>query len=107
MLVTDSEEVSNKAKLLRSWGRSSSLFSESEAIENRFNEYIMTGLRTIWGISLQKVETEFGVNIKEQLLQNSKKLRASNFLVIEANHLKITATGKFLADGIASDLFLV
>jgi len=37
MLVTDSEEVSNKAKLLRSWGRSSSLFSESEAIENRFN----------------------------------------------------------------------
>ena len=37
MLVTDSEEVTKKAKLLRSWGRSSSLFSESEAIENRFN----------------------------------------------------------------------
>ena len=37
MLVTDSEEVTNKAKLLRSWGRSSSLFSDSEAIENRFN----------------------------------------------------------------------
>ena len=40
MLVTDSEEVSNKAKLLRSWGRSSSLFSESEAIENRFNVHL-------------------------------------------------------------------
>ena len=40
MLVTDSEEVFNKAKLLRSWGRSSSLFSESEAIENRFNIYL-------------------------------------------------------------------
>jgi CDP-6-deoxy-D-xylo-4-hexulose-3-dehydrase len=37
MLVTDSEDVFNKAKLLRSWGRSSSLFTESEAIENRFN----------------------------------------------------------------------
>jgi CDP-4-dehydro-6-deoxyglucose reductase, E1 len=37
MLVTDSEDVFNKAKLLRSWGRSSSLFVESEAIENRFN----------------------------------------------------------------------
>ncbi len=40
MLVTDSEEVSNKARLLRSWGRSSSLFSESEAIENRFNVHL-------------------------------------------------------------------
>ena len=40
MLVTDSEEVFNKAKLLRSWGRSSSLFSESEAIENRFNIHL-------------------------------------------------------------------
>ena len=40
MLVTDSEDVSNKAKLLRSWGRSSSLFSESEAIENRFNIHL-------------------------------------------------------------------
>jgi CDP-4-dehydro-6-deoxyglucose reductase, E1 len=37
MLVTDSTEVYEKARLLRSWGRSSSLFSESEAIENRFN----------------------------------------------------------------------
>ncbi|MBA46142.1 MAG: NarL family transcriptional regulator [Euryarchaeota archaeon] len=37
MLVTDSTEVYEKARLLRSWGRSSSLFSDSEAIENRFN----------------------------------------------------------------------
>ena len=37
MLVTDSNEVYEKARLLRSWGRSSSLFSDSEAIENRFN----------------------------------------------------------------------
>tara|TARA_Y100001970_G_scaffold98325_1_gene123614 strand:+ start:133 stop:1341 length:1209 start_codon:yes stop_codon:yes gene_type:complete len=37
MLVTDSIEVYEKARLLRSWGRSSSLFSDSEAIENRFN----------------------------------------------------------------------
>ena len=37
MLLTDSDDVASKAKLLRSWGRSSSLFSDSEAIENRFN----------------------------------------------------------------------
>ena len=37
MLVTDSKDVYEKSRLLRSWGRSSSLFSDSEAIENRFN----------------------------------------------------------------------
>jgi CDP-6-deoxy-D-xylo-4-hexulose-3-dehydrase len=37
MLCTSNEEVYTKAKLLRSWGRSSSIFSESESIENRFN----------------------------------------------------------------------
>jgi CDP-4-dehydro-6-deoxyglucose reductase, E1 len=37
MLLTDDEHVFKHSKLLRSWGRSSSLFSDSEAIENRFN----------------------------------------------------------------------
>lgn len=37
MLCVNSEEYERKARLLRSWGRSSSLFVESEAIENRFN----------------------------------------------------------------------
>ncbi|WP_281995077.1 DegT/DnrJ/EryC1/StrS family aminotransferase [Ruegeria faecimaris] len=37
MLCVNDEELGRKALLLRSWGRSSSLFVESEAIENRFN----------------------------------------------------------------------
>lgn len=37
MLCVNNDELSTRAKLLRSWGRSSSLFVESEAIENRFN----------------------------------------------------------------------
>lgn len=37
MLCVNNEELLSRAKLLRSWGRSSSLFVESEAIENRFN----------------------------------------------------------------------
>ena len=81
--------------------------SEVLSVENRFNEYIMTGLRTIWGVSLEKIETDFGAHIKAQLLENSKKFRTSKTLILEENHLKITRTGKFLSDGIASDLFLV
>lgn len=37
MLCVNTDQLANRAKLLRSWGRSSSLFVESEAIENRFN----------------------------------------------------------------------
>ncbi|SVC94453.1 uncharacterized protein METZ01_LOCUS347307, partial [marine metagenome] len=37
MIATSDLEINNKCRLLRSWGRSSSLFQDSEAIENRFN----------------------------------------------------------------------
>jgi CDP-4-dehydro-6-deoxyglucose reductase, E1 len=37
MLCVNTKELMERGKLLRSWGRSSSLFVESEAIENRFN----------------------------------------------------------------------
>ncbi len=100
--------ISNNSKYIKSI--EASIFpTESEilSIENRFNEYIMTGLRTMWGVSLQKVETEFGSKIKEELVNNSTQLITSNYLVIEDQHLKITTTGKFLSDGIASELFLV
>jgi oxygen-independent coproporphyrinogen-3 oxidase len=100
--------ISNNSKYIKSI-EASILPSESEilSIENKFNEYIMTGLRTMWGVSLQIIETEYGPKIKDQLLENATKLLKSDFLVIEDQHLKVTTTGKFLSDGIASELFLV
>ena len=100
--------LSNNTKYIKSLEANVRPFeSEELSVENRFNEYIMTGLRTIWGISLDKIEADFGADIKSQLLENSKKFRSSKTLILEDNHLKITRTGKFLSDGIASDLFLV
>ena len=40
MLCSSDDSVIKKAKLLRSWGRSSSLFADSESIENRFQVYL-------------------------------------------------------------------
>ena len=40
MIATSNPKINEKCRLLRSWGRSSSLFSDSEAIENRFNVYL-------------------------------------------------------------------
>ncbi|TYB79088.1 radical SAM family heme chaperone HemW [Bizionia myxarmorum] len=74
---------------------------------DQYNEYIMTGLRTIWGVSLEKIEREFGLHFKAFLLKESEKHIANNLLQIEDETLHVTKKGAFLSDGIASDLFLL
>ena len=80
---------------------------ENLSLNNRFNEYVMTGLRTIWGVSLNFVETEFGLAYKQQLLQAAQQYVNTNLLEIHENVLRTTKKGKFLADGIASELFII
>lgn len=72
---------------------------------DQYNEYIMTGLRTIWGVSLEKVTQEYGEEYIKYLLKQSDKYRAEDLLYIDDEKLKTTQKGKFLADGIAADLF--
>ncbi|TPD68355.1 radical SAM family heme chaperone HemW [Flavobacterium microcysteis] len=74
---------------------------------DRYNEYIMTGLRTIWGVSLERIQKEFGQEVLGYLQRQSEKFIADGLLAVENNILKTTPKGKFLADGIASDLFLI
>lgn len=74
---------------------------------DRYNEYIMTGLRTIWGVSLNRIQNEFGEEVLQYLQKQSEKFIADGLLAVEKNILKTTPKGKFLADGIASDLFLI
>ncbi|MCF6181626.1 radical SAM family heme chaperone HemW [Lutibacter sp.] len=80
--------------------------------ENQFNEYVMTGLRTIWGVSLTKISNDFGENFTKELLKNAQKFIKTDLLEIISNNttteiLVTTKKGKFLADGIASDLFII
>jgi len=74
---------------------------------DQYNEYIMTGLRTIWGVSLQKIEQNFGKNYRIYLQNQSKKYIQEDLLYFEDKILKTTKKGKFLVDGIASDLFML
>jgi oxygen-independent coproporphyrinogen-3 oxidase len=74
---------------------------------DRYNEYIMTGLRTIWGVSLERIETEFGLEYLNYMKKQAQKFLNDDLLSIENNILKPTPKGKFLTDGIASDLFFL
>ena len=82
---------------------------ERETLSNtdRYNEYIMTGLRTIWGVSLEKINRDFGHKYVTYLENQSKKYIEQELLYIENGILITTKKGKFLSDGIASDLFMI
>ncbi len=80
---------------------------EKLSTTDRYNEYVMTGLRTIWGVSLNKVKIDFGERYHGYLLTHAQKYMEEKLLVLEENTLLITKKGKFLADGIASNLFMV
>ena len=79
--------------------------TEILSVTDRYNEYIMTGLRTVWGVSLDRIKTEFGVPYFNYLNKQSHKFLEDDLLFIENDILKPTKKGKFLTDGIASDLF--
>ncbi|MFD1603600.1 radical SAM family heme chaperone HemW [Flavobacterium artemisiae] len=79
--------------------------TEILTVSDRYNEYVMTGLRTIWGVSLERIEKEFGTEYLNYLKKQSQKFLNDDLLSIENNILKPTLKGKFLTDGIASDLF--
>jgi oxygen-independent coproporphyrinogen-3 oxidase len=104
--ISRSWNVANNALYLKSI-KENKLPNETEilSITDRYNEYIMTGLRTIWGVSLDRIQTEFGQIYLDYLLKQADKFLNDDLLFVENNILKPTKKGKFLTDGIASDLF--
>ena len=74
---------------------------------DQYNEYIMTGLRTIWGVSIKKVEENFGIVFKDYLIEQSEVFINQQLLYIDKAHLRVTKKGQFLCDGIASELFKI
>ena len=105
-LVSRSWNIANNAIYIKSINENK-LPSETEilSISDQYNEYVMTGLRTIWGVCLHKIEADFGIEYLEHLTKNAQKFLIDDLLIIKNNILKATQKGKFLCDGIASDLF--
>ena len=81
--------------------------SEKLSQEDQFNEYVMTSLRTMWGLDLSYIKNKFGDNplnlVEEEIQRNLKK----GNLIYTSSHLILTEQGKLYADRIASDLFLM
>ncbi|GAB6121616.1 radical SAM family heme chaperone HemW [Dysgonomonas termitidis] len=72
-----------------------------------YNDFILTGMRTMWGVNLVVLESRFGTSMKDYCMKNVRKYINQGFVTNNDNVLKLTREGIFISDGIMSDLMWV
>lgn len=77
------------------------------ATGTRYNDTVMTALRTCEGIDLKHIETAFGTKYKEHLLRNAQKNIVLGNLIIENDRIRLSRKGIYISDGITADLFIL
>lgn len=100
--------VANNAKYMKEVEQGV-LPSTSEVLSktDRFNEWVMTGLRTKWGIDLAVTMERFDVDVKKRYSKKIEKMLKLELATIDNEVLRLTPQGLFMADGIAADLFIL
>jgi oxygen-independent coproporphyrinogen-3 oxidase len=78
---------------------------ETLSEQDKFNEYIMTSLRTIWGCNLNYITDKFGSNARKEIEKHSESFIMRKQMIFNNDTLYLTDRGKLFADGIAADLF--
>lgn len=105
--VSRSYNISNNALYIQSI-KQGNLPRETEILsfEDRWNEYIMTSLRTIWGSEAAHITTVFGAEHWNTLVKNAQPFAERKWLMITDTNIQLTPEGKLYADYIASELFI-
>ncbi len=100
--------VSSLPKYMKGVNNEKPVF-EKEDIDKikKYNEYIITGLRTMWGINLDELQAKFGDELYANFLEVAQKYLKLNHLRREDNTVTLTRAGIFISDGIMSDLMVV
>lgn len=80
---------------------------EKLSIESQYNDFILTGLRTMWGVNLNLLKDRFGDKLLNYCLSNVKKHIDNHKVIQENNNIKLTKEGIFISDSIMSDLMWI
>jgi len=75
--------------------------------KQKFNEYVLTSLRTMEGCDLDVIEKRFGIDYRDSIEKALKKNLSLRKYILINHHLILTPEGMLFADGLASDLFIV
>lgn len=83
--------------------------SEIEVLNSKtsYNDFILTGLRTMWGVNLELLAKIFGADMLKYCLNNVQKHLEGGFVSKEDNILKLSRKGIFISDSIMSDLMYI
>jgi len=86
-----------------------SSYFEIETLTNaqQYNEYVFTALRTMWGVDLNYISTQFGIEAQQYFEKQVINWIKQEKIKQQNNNLTLTEKGKLYADAIASDLFIV
>ena len=84
-------------------------YSEEEILSesNKYNEYILTRIRTIWGVSIEQLKTEFGTERAIYFQQNIEKYIASDLVKQQSGIYTLTENGMFVSDEIMANLMFI
>jgi len=101
--------ISNNARFIDSILSNNIIPFDKEDLteKQQLNEYIMTSLRTMEGISLDFIAEKWGMDIANQVKISSYKYGSRGMVRLEDQQIILTREGKLFADGIASDLFMM
>ncbi|APU68565.1 radical SAM family heme chaperone HemW [Christiangramia flava] len=81
--------------------------TEELSINDRYNEYVMTRLRTKFGVNVLELEQDFGKKYRDYFERNAENFLQQELMLRSDLVYLITKKGKFLSDGIAADLFYI
>jgi oxygen-independent coproporphyrinogen-3 oxidase len=99
--------VSNNAQYLKAiQGNVIPATIEQLSVADQTNEYLLTGLRTKWGVSREKLELLSKGTFRMVHAEDLKRMTASGWIWEDSQSLYLTESGKLFADRIASDLFI-
>lgn len=100
--------VSNNHLYIKRVAEKTDLYFEKELLSetNRFNEYILTGLRTMWGISMSYLKQHFSSECVSRFLTQVKAHEDNGNILLKDGSYTLTSQGKLLADKITSDVFV-
>ncbi len=99
--------VSNNSAYMESL-RKASIPAEMEvlSVADRLNEYIMTSIRTMWGMDLGKIKADFGEEYVYEIRKDMDEAFEKDWIKEENNIVSLTQKGKLFADRIAGGLFV-
>ena len=100
--------ISNNKKYIDQIKKGKSFYKKEKLSKvDQYNEYVMTGFRTIWGVSANFIENNFNSKFKNYFTDRIQKHIDQKNIIVKDDIYTTTKEGRFLADGISSDLFLV